>query len=103
LGGDLLASRRALLENPLYPDPLIKDFGDAEFEVIDWSRSPSKAISVDVSVMLGTNETVKWRLTMQRDVASQSGLLIVDLTTMPQVAPRDGGRDSRLHSQVDRR
>jgi hypothetical protein len=80
LGGDLLASRRALLTNPLYPDQLIKDFGDAEFEVIDWSRHRTEAISVDVVVVLDANETVKWRLTMQPDLTAQSGWLIVDLT-----------------------
>src|SRR5262245_4719472 len=46
LGGDLLASRQALLENPLYPDQLIEDFGHADFEVVDWSWHGSKAISV---------------------------------------------------------
>jgi hypothetical protein len=83
LGGDLLAQRRPLLENPIYPGELVAAFGNAKFKVVDWSWKRSKAISVDVAVLLDANETVKWRLTMQPDATSESGLLIVDLTTIP--------------------
>lgn len=82
LGGDLLARRRPLLENPTYPSELIAAYGNAQFGVVGWTWRQSKTMRVDVAVVLDANESVKWRLTMQRDNLTKAGLLIVDTTTL---------------------
>ena len=86
LGGDLLAQRRPLLENPIYPGELVAAFGNAKFEVVEWSWKRSKAVSVDVAVLLDENESIKWRLTMQRDSDSlaKAGMLIIATKTIAE-------------------
>lgn len=84
LGGDLLARQRPLLENPIYPNELIAAFGNADFRVVDWSWKRSKAISVDVAVLLDQDESVKWRLTMTYDGLAKTGIHIVDLKNITE-------------------
>jgi hypothetical protein len=84
LGGDLLARRQPLLDNPIYPGELIAAFGNAQFKVVNWSWKRSKAISVDVAVLLDQNESIKWRLTMERDSLAKAGMLITDTTTIAE-------------------
>ena len=82
LGGELLAKRRPLLDNPYYPQDLTETFGNADFQVVGWSWHQSKRLTVDVRIVFDANESVKWRLVLQRDSALKAGLLIVDTTTI---------------------
>jgi hypothetical protein len=84
LGGDLLARRRPLLDNPIYPGELVAAYGNAQFKVMNWSWKRSKAISVDVAVLLDQNESIKWRLTVERDSLAKAGMLIIDTTTIAE-------------------
>jgi hypothetical protein len=66
LAPKLLAERKALLDNPTYPQHLQKAYGGASFEVVDQMWIGSDKVRVDVKIQLNPQDVVHSRLELIR-------------------------------------
>lgn len=66
LGGELKASRLRLLRNPEYTFELVRDYGVAEFRILDLQRLDSGDMAATVDTWLQPSEKLSYRLTMRR-------------------------------------
>jgi hypothetical protein len=66
LASTLLAERKALLDNPTYPQHLQKAYGGASFEVVDQLWVGSDKVRVDVKIQLNPQDVVHSRFVLKR-------------------------------------
>lgn len=66
LAPKLLAERKALLDNPTYPQYLQKAYGGASFEVVDQLWVGSDKMRVDVKIQLNPQDVVHSRFELIR-------------------------------------
>ena len=64
LAPGLLAERKALLDNPTYPQHLQNAYGDASFEVVDQLWVGSDKVRVDVKIQLNPQDIVHIRFVL---------------------------------------
>jgi len=66
LGGDLLKKRRRLLDNPTYPEHLIRIYNGSTMEIVRNSIN-NGLITVEVNIILETGTTQKRRYLLKRN------------------------------------
>jgi len=82
LGGALRESMSELLENPDYPSDLIRDYGGADFEIVDLQVLESGDVVTTVDTLLPPSEQLRHRLTLRRGESSE-GFQIVESEFLP--------------------
>ena len=82
LGGELRTSRSSLLQNPDYPYELVRDYGDAEFAILDLQVLGYGDVVATVETWLSPSERLRHRLTLRR-VSSSEDFRIVDSEIRP--------------------
>ena len=82
LGGKLLTSRTSLLQNPDYPYELVRDYGDAEFDILGLQVLDSGDVVATVDSWLSPSERLRHRLTLRRGNSSE-GFQIVGSEIIP--------------------
>jgi len=82
LGGELRDSMSALLENPDYGSDLVRDYGGADFEIVDLQSLDSGDVVATVDTLLPPYERLRHRLTLRRGGSSE-GIQIVRSEFVP--------------------
>jgi hypothetical protein len=72
IGGDLLKSRRSLLQNPDYPSYLIKAYTDTKVSVVDSRQLTADSVEVDVMIEKSLDE--HYRLTFLVTTVKEKGV-----------------------------
>lgn len=67
MGGELLDKRSRLLDNPGYPGHLISTYGRAQYTVIDYTTLNDTTVSIDATITLSPEETVKMRFLLKKE------------------------------------
>jgi len=85
MGGDLIAKRSKLLDNPTYSTHLINTYGQARYKINSYNILGDDAVTVDVTITLSPDETINKRFLLKKAAESDMiapRLLIYDETAM---------------------
>ena len=77
IGGDLLKSRRALLENPSYPGYLIEAYTDTSVSVAGTRQLTANSVEVDVVIEKAVDEQFRLTFLVKADKDKPETLRIV--------------------------
>lgn len=71
LGGQFLANRRQVLDNPSYSDLLSKRYGTATSTILGTEQASGGQIAVNAQIELSVDETLQLRLILARNADSE--------------------------------
>ncbi|MBK8161666.1 MAG: hypothetical protein IPK65_00495 [Gammaproteobacteria bacterium] len=66
MGGELLAKRSRLLDNPAYPGHLIQTYGQAHYTITKYSALDDTTVSIDAIITMSPEESINKRFLLKR-------------------------------------